>query len=118
MPRIGRLFAIGLVAFTTLLVGLVAHWAMPGLPWAAFVAASVGLFHWQMKLSCLDAFYFVVTTITTVGYGETHPLSDPGRAFTIFLLVTGVGSMGAAAVRGVSMALLIWPSSLCLRPVP
>ena len=27
--------AIGLVAFTILAVGLVAHWALPGLPWAA-----------------------------------------------------------------------------------
>jgi len=27
--------AIGLVAFTILTVGLVAHWALPGLPWAA-----------------------------------------------------------------------------------
>src|SRR2546422_982362 len=27
--------AIGLVAFTILTVGLIAHWALPGLPWAA-----------------------------------------------------------------------------------
>src|SRR5262245_6011662 len=29
------LLAIGAVAFTTLVVGLVVHWIVPGLPWAA-----------------------------------------------------------------------------------
>src|SRR5215469_13358351 len=32
------LLAIGAVAFTTLAVGLVAHWIVPGLPWAACFA--------------------------------------------------------------------------------
>ena len=36
-----------------------------------------------------DAFYM---TVTTVGYGEVHPLSGPGRAFTIVLLCGGVGA--------------------------
>src|SRR4051794_4933437 len=32
------LLAVGAVAFTTLVVGLVAHWIVPGLPWAACFA--------------------------------------------------------------------------------
>ena len=32
-----------------------------------------------------------VTTITTVGYHEVHPLSDGGRIFSIFLMVGGIG---------------------------
>jgi voltage-gated potassium channel len=32
-----------------------------------------------------------IISITTVGYGEVHPLSDAGRVFTIFLLVTNIG---------------------------
>jgi Na+/H+ antiporter len=32
------LLAVGAVVFTTLLVGLVAHWAVPGLPWAVCFA--------------------------------------------------------------------------------
>jgi len=39
----------------------------------------------------LDALYMTVTTITTVGYTELHPLSSGGRIFTIFLIVGGVG---------------------------
>jgi voltage-gated potassium channel len=33
-----------------------------------------------------------VITITTVGYGEVHPLSEAGRAFTVLILLSGVGS--------------------------
>lgn len=37
----------------------------------------------------LDALYMTVTTLTTVGFGEIHPLSPLGRAFTLSLLVIG-----------------------------
>jgi len=42
--------------------------------------------------SVVDALYMTVTTLTTVGFMEVHPLSDAGRLFTIALLVTGVGT--------------------------
>jgi len=45
----------------------------------------------------LEALYMAVITITTVGYGEIHPLSEAGRIFTIFLLLFGVGSLAFAA---------------------
>jgi len=38
-----------------------------------------------------DALYMVVTTISTVGFGEVHPLSRAGRLFTMVLIVVGVG---------------------------
>lgn len=38
----------------------------------------------------LDALYMSAITLTTVGYGETHPLSNPGRLFTIVYLFFGV----------------------------
>src|SRR5436190_8069096 len=37
-----------------------------------------------------DAFYMSLTTMTTVGYGEIHPLSRAGRIFNSFLIVFGV----------------------------
>jgi len=40
-----------------------------------------------------DAFYMTVTTVTTVGYQEIHPLSPAGRAFTIVLIISGVGTL-------------------------
>lgn len=40
----------------------------------------------------LDAFYMTVITISTVGYGEIHPLSSHGRLFASFLIVAGLGT--------------------------
>jgi voltage-gated potassium channel len=34
-----------------------------------------------------------ITTITTVGFSEVHPLSGTGRAFTLVLIVFGVGTI-------------------------
>jgi voltage-gated potassium channel len=39
-----------------------------------------------------DAFYMTVTTVATVGFGEVHPLSRPGRMFTVALIFGGVGT--------------------------
>jgi voltage-gated potassium channel len=41
--------------------------------------------------SLLDSIYMTITTITTVGFREVHPLSDAGRIFTIFIIIGGVG---------------------------
>ncbi len=41
----------------------------------------------------LDSFFMTVITISTVGYGEVHPLSTPGKLFTAILIVVGVGTM-------------------------
>src|SRR5688500_9190764 len=38
-----------------------------------------------------EALYMTVTTVSTVGFGEVRPLSTAGRAFTILLIITGVG---------------------------
>ena len=38
-----------------------------------------------------DALYMTIITITTVGFGEIHPLSAAGKIFTIFLIIGGVG---------------------------
>jgi voltage-gated potassium channel len=37
-----------------------------------------------------DAIYMTVITISTVGYGEVHPLSAAGRIFSIVLIIGGV----------------------------
>jgi voltage-gated potassium channel len=39
----------------------------------------------------LEALYMTVITLTTVGFQEVHPLSGPGKIFTMFLIVSGVG---------------------------
>jgi voltage-gated potassium channel len=37
-----------------------------------------------------DGFYMVVTTLTTIGYQETHPLSHAGRVFNVCIILAGV----------------------------
>jgi len=44
--------------------------------------------------SVSDAFFMTVITLTSVGYGEVHPLTAGGRAFATFLLVGGIASLG------------------------
>lgn len=39
----------------------------------------------------VDAFYFCVATLTTVGYGDITPATDLGKIFTMVYLVTGIG---------------------------
>jgi len=45
--------------------------------------------HWNL----LDAFYMTLITISTVGYGEVHPLSAAGKLFTSTLIMGGVGTL-------------------------
>jgi len=45
--------------------------------------------HWSL----LDSFYMTITTISTVGFNEVHPLDTAGRLFTSTLIVGGVGTM-------------------------
>lgn len=39
----------------------------------------------------LDSLFMTVTTLSTVGYGEVHPLDDAGRIYAIILILLGVG---------------------------
>ncbi len=50
----------------------------------------------------IEAFYMTMITITTAGYLEVHPLSDAGRIFTSFYLVTNIGIFfyGATTIVG------------------
>lgn len=45
----------------------------------------------------INALYMTVITITTVGFGEVHPLSQEERLFTIFLILMSVTTLGYAA---------------------
>src|ERR1022692_3375419 len=72
MNRLARRFILIVVAIvTTLTIGTVGFIVIDGYP-------------------PFDAFYMSLTTMTTVGYGEIHPLSQAGRIFNSFLIVFGV----------------------------
>ncbi len=49
----------------------------------------------------LDALYMTIITVATVGFQEVHPLSDNGRLFTVFLIITSFGTF-AYAISSIS----------------
>jgi voltage-gated potassium channel len=53
-------------------------------------------YHVLEDMTILDALYMTVTTISTVGFGEVHPLSPVGRGFTIGLILFGVSAVAWA----------------------
>jgi len=44
--------------------------------------------------SVLDSFYFSVTTLTTVGFGDPAPTTASGKIFTILYIFVGLGVIG------------------------
>ena len=45
-----------------------------------------------LGFSLLEAFYQTVVTVSTVGYGFPHPIGDGVKAFTVVLILLGVGT--------------------------
>src|SRR6185369_2721844 len=62
-------------------------------------------FHFIEGWSWFDGFYMVITTFTTIGYQETHPLSHAGRVFNVGLIVVGV-SLVFLGIGSLTQALL------------
>ena len=46
--------------------------------------------------SVLDSFYQTIITVSTVGFGEVEELSDAGKLFTAFLIITSFGTFAYA----------------------
>lgn len=47
-------------------------------------------YHYVEGWNLLDSFYFVIITITTIGYGDFTPVTEAGKLFTIFYSFVGV----------------------------
>lgn len=62
------------------------------------------------KWSFVDAFYFSVTTLTTVGFGQPAPTTDVGKIFTAFFVLSGVG-MFLAVINAIGIAAVKIPNS-------
>ena len=53
-------------------------------------------FRVMSNYSWVDAIYMTVITVTTVGFGEVHPLDPQAKIFTVFLILTSVVIVGYA----------------------
>ena len=72
----GKVLVVG--AFTMIGVGTVAYSLLEG---------------W----SPLDALYFSVVTLATVGYGDLHPTTDIAKLFTVGYVLIGIGILATFA---------------------
>lgn len=52
-------------------------------------------YHNIENMAVLDALYFSVMTLATVGYGDFTPETPLGKLFTIFYVLVGVGILSA-----------------------
>jgi len=55
--------------------------------------------------SFIDAFYYVIVTIATVGYGDVHPITTAGKVFAILLIIAGVGTFLGVIANGTEIML-------------
>lgn len=58
-----------------------------------FLVATVG-YRRMEGWSWFESFYMSVTTVTSVGFMEVHPLSESGRTFTMIVIGFGVTGLG------------------------
>lgn len=66
---------------------------------AAAIALLTGtvFYHFTEHLSWVDAVYFSVVTLGTVGYGDIVPHTDLGKLFTAAYIIVGIGILAAFA---------------------
>lgn len=57
---------------------------------AANIAVGTLLYHWLEGWDVLDSVYFVVVTLTTIGYGDFAPTVPITKVITIFYGLNGV----------------------------
>ena len=57
---------------------------------AIVIMIGAALYHWLEGWDWLDSLYFVVITLTTIGYGDLHPTTPITKLITIFYGINGV----------------------------
>lgn len=55
-----------------------------------FFILEVNAFAYIEKLTLIDAVYFTIVTLGTVGYGDIHPTSTLGRIFASLFIVVNI----------------------------
>ena len=86
MKALHNLRLIGIALLTLTLIGMTGFHLIEGWSW-------------------FDGFYMVVTSFSTIGYQEVHPLSHAGRVFNVILILCGV-SLVFLAIGSLTQSLL------------
>ena len=69
------------------------------------IAAATIVYMLLERMSFTDALYMTLITISTVGFGEVQPLSPTGRAFTMLLILLGVGVVATTISNAIGIVL-------------
>jgi voltage-gated potassium channel len=86
MPIIPRALKVFLVSTGSLIL---IHWFTS--IWILIHPLEAGMDRVSYYIEC---FYWAVTTLTTVGYGDITPKTNAGRIYTMFVMFIGVGVYG------------------------
>ena len=71
---------------------------------AGYLLTGTLAFHFIEGFSYRDAFYFCVTTFTTVGYGDLFPMNPWAKVFNIFFIIFGLSIVAASVATLVAYA--------------
>ena len=71
----------------------------------SLIAIATGVFRWIEGWPWIDAAFFAITTISTVGYGDITPVTTAGKIVTMVYIMLGLGVF-VAATSAVAEALL------------
>ena len=99
MAKLGMVIPL-LLAARELGRAVAAVWRDPetkALPVVAGALVLTGtIFYWRFEdWTIIEALYFCIVTLTTVGYGDLVPTTDATQLFTIVYILTGFGVLVA-----------------------
>ena len=86
---------------------MIKRWRLLWIAIAIFAIIVIGTVGYLIieRWSFIDSIYQTITTLSTVGFQEVHPLSTAGRIFTMVLILVGTGTMLYAATAVVQYLL-------------
>lgn len=89
------------------------------------------MYRWLEGWSTINALYFSVVTLATVGFGDLHPTTDVAKLFTVVYILFGLGVIAAfiseltkhraqliSELKSNGAAALLEPSQVVTAPAP
>jgi hypothetical protein len=73
-------------------------------PIILYIIGGAAVYRWLENFSVVDSYYFVVITLSTIGYGDLAPHTDAGKIFTIFFVIIGLAMFSSLITTLVARA--------------